>query len=95
MEKEDLEKEIKRQKETAKKAIDNSESFILLTNEDMVGCASMLDTCHIMFNSLRTMFQEGVIPKYLLNDFIGFISADDANEYMKNRTMEINKESEE
>lgn len=36
-----------------------------------------------------------MIPKYLLNDFIGFISADDANEYMKNRTMEINKESEE
>lgn len=90
-----LEKRILEQKETAKKVIEDSKSFILLTNEDMVGCASMLDTCHIVFNSLRTMFQEGVLPKYLLNDFIGFISADDANEYIKNRTIEIMEESEE
>lgn len=94
-EKEDLEKRILKQKETAKKVIDNSKSFILLTNEDIVGCASMLDTCNIMFNGLRNMFQEGVIPKYLLDELVNFVKTDDANEYIKNRTMELNKESEE
>lgn len=95
MEKEDLEKRILKQRETAKEIIDGCKSFILLTEEDMVGCASMIDTCQIMYSSLRTMIQEGVIPKYLLDDMFGFIKADDVNKYMEERIKEINKESEE
>ena len=95
MEKEDLEKRILKQKETAKKIIDDSESFILLTDEDMIGCASMLDTCQIMYSSLRTMIQEGMFPKRLLDDFYGFVKADDVNKYMEERIKELTKESEE
>ena len=95
MEKEDLEKRILEQKETAKKIIDECESFILLTEEDMVGCASMLDTCQIMFKSLRTMIQEDVIPKCLLDDMFNFVKADDVNKYMEERIKEMNKEMEE
>lgn len=95
MEKENLEKKILKQKETAKELIDECESFILLTGKDMVGCASMLDTCHIMYSSLRTMIQEGLIPKSLLDDMFDFVKADDVNKYMEERIKEINKEMEE
>lgn len=95
MEKENLEKRILKQKETAKEVIDECESFILMTKEDMVGCASILETCHIMYSSLRTMIQEGVIPKFLLEDMFGFVMADDVDKYMEERIKEMNKESEE
>lgn len=95
MEKENLEKRILKQKKTAKEIIDGSKSFILLTEEDMVGCASILGTCQIMFNSLRTMIQEDIFPKELLDELYGFIKADDVNKYMEERTKELNKEMEE
>lgn len=68
---------------------------MLLTEEDMVGCASIIDTCKIMYSSLRTMIQEGIIPKPLLDDMFCFVKADDANKYMEERIKELNKEMEE
>lgn len=95
MKEENLEKKILEQKELAKQNIDKCEYFILLTNEDMTGCASMISTCELMVNGFRTMIKENLMPEFLVKEMTELILADDPVKYMKERTEELKKESEE
>ena len=41
MDKKELEKELKKAKEKAKEIINNNDSFIVLTQDDAMGCSSL------------------------------------------------------
>lgn len=90
---EDKERVLK-QKEIAKENIDKSEYFMLLTDKDITGCASVVQTCEVLVNGIRTLVEDDKFPKFLLDYIFELIKADDVNEYMANKLKELESEEE-
>lgn len=88
---EDKERVLK-QKEIAKENIDKSEYFVLLTDKDITGCASIVQTCEVLVNGIRTLVEGDTFPKFLLDYIFELIKADDVNEYMANKLKELESE---
>ena len=80
------------QKRLAKENIDKSEHFILLTDQDITGCASIVDTCGLLVNGVRVLVDENKFPKFLLDYIFDLIKADDVNEYMDSKIKELESE---
>ena len=82
------------QKTLAKANIDNCECFMLMTNEETTGCASMVDTFQLLVNGIRALVEHNNFPKFLLDHMFELIKADDVNEYMNNKIKELESEEE-
>ncbi len=91
---EKTEERVLKQKELAKENIDISECFILLTDKDITGCASIVQSMELLVNGVRTLVEQGNIPKYLLEEMLGLIKADDVYKYMEDRRKQIESEEE-
>ena len=91
----ELEKGIKKQKERAKKAIDDCNRFIVFTYDDVIGCASAPELCTILSLGLRSLISEGMVPKQIMKSIFDLVLADDPNKHMEETIKELNKESEE
>ena len=80
------------QKIVAKENIDNSEHFILFTDKDITGCASMSYTFGLLVNGIRALVEYNNFPKFLLDHMFELLNADDVNEYMDNKIKELESE---
>lgn len=80
------------QKRIAKENIDNSEHFILFTDKDITGCASIVDTYGLLVNGVRALVEHNNFPKFLLDNMFELLKADDVNEYMANKIKELESE---
>lgn len=98
MEKKEVEKEIKRQKERTKKAINNCERFIVFTDNETIGCAGVSDLCTMLSIGLRNLIKD-IVPKPIMESIFDLVLADDIDKHMEEKIKElnkkINKESEE
>lgn len=88
---EDKERKLQ-QKIIAKENIDNSECFMLITDKEVTGCASMVDTFELLVNGIRTLVEQNNFPEFLLDHMFELIKADDVNEYMENKIKELESE---
>ena len=95
MNKKELEKAIKRQRENAKKAIDDCNRFIVFTLNNSIGCANGPELCTILLLGLRSLISEGNITKQIMKSIFDLVLADDPNKHMEEKIKELNKESEE
>ena len=93
MDKKELEKEIKRQKERTKKAIDKCERFIVFTDTDTIGCAGVSDLCTMLSLGLRNLMKD-VVPKPIMKNIFDLVLADDMYKHMEEKIEELNKEME-
>lgn len=95
MNKKELEKVIKRQRENAKKAIDDCNRFIVFTFDDVIGCTTVSELCTILSVGLRNLISEGMVPKQIMKHIFDLVLADDPNKHMEETIKKLNKESEE
>lgn len=93
MNKKELEKEIKRQKERTKKAIDKCERFIVFTDLETIGCAGVSDLCTMLVIGLRDLIKD-IVPKPIMESVFDLVLADDIDEHIEERTKELNKKVE-
>ena len=94
MNKKELEKEIKRQKEKTKKVIDECDRFIVFTDNDTIGCAEISELCTMLSLGLRNLLKD-VVPKPIMKNIFDLVLADDMYKHMEERIKELDKESEE
>ncbi len=94
MNKKELEKEIKRQKEKTKKVIDECNRFIVFTDTDTIGCAELSEMCMMLTLGLRNLMRD-VLPKPLMKNVFDLVLADDMGKHMEERIKELERESEE
>jgi hypothetical protein len=80
------EKELKNQKKQnkkfAKRLIDKSDNFILFTEDDSIGGASVGKICEMLILGLRAMKGE-VITKTLMQEICDVVMADNIEDYLK------------
>lgn len=93
MNKKDVEKEIKRQKERTKKAIDKCERFIVFTDTDTIGCAGVSDLCTMLSIGLRNLIKD-IVPKPIMECIFDLVLADDIDKHMEEKIKELNKKME-
>lgn len=93
MNKKELEKEIKRQKERTKKAIDGCERFIVFTDTDTIGCAGVSDLCTMLSIGLRNLIKD-IVPKPIMESIFDLVLADDIDKHMEEKIKELNKKME-
>lgn len=94
MNKKELEKEIKRQKEKTKKIINDSYRFIVFTDNDTIGCAEVPELCSMLSLGLRNLVGD-VIPKQVMKSIFDLVLAEDMYKHVEERIKELDKESEE
>lgn len=95
MKEKELEKAIKRQRENAKKAIDDCNRFIVFTSNNAIGCVSTPELCTILSLGLRSLISEGDVTKQIMKSIFDLVLADDPNKHIEEKIKELNKESEE
>lgn len=89
------ETEFLKQKEIVKQYIDDCESYVLFTDSNVSGYGSLAEIYGILANGVINMVKNGKLPKFLTNELANLISADNIDEYMKNRIEELKIEEEE
>lgn len=93
MDKKELEKELKKAKEKAKEIINNNDSFIVLTQDDAMGCSSLPEMCMILTLGLRN-FKRDIMGNKLMQEVCNLIMCDDMDKYLDTNGKEITKELE-
>ena len=82
MNEKEIKKELKKAKEKAKEVIDNNDNFIVLTQDNAMGCASLPDMCMMLVLGLRNL-KKDVMTKTLMQEVCNLIMADNMYEYLE------------
>lgn len=82
MNEKETKKELKQQKKLAKRLIDKSDNFMLFTEDDSIGSASVGKICEMLILGLRAM-KGDIIEEKLLQEVCDVIMADDIKDCLK------------
>ena len=82
MNEKETKKELKRAKEKAKEFIKNSDSFIVLTQDDAMGCSSLPELCMMLISGLRN-FKRDVMGNKLMQEVCNLIMCDNIDKYLE------------
>lgn len=82
MDEKELKKQQKQNKKLAKRLIDKSDNFILFTEDDSIGSASVGKICEMLILGLRSMKGE-VITNTLMQEICDVVMADNIKDYLK------------
>lgn len=82
MNEKEIKKELKNAKEKAKEIINNNDSFIVLTQDNAMGCACLPELCMMLVLGLRN-FKRDIMTKTLMQEVCNLIMADDMDEYLE------------
>lgn len=93
MNEKEIKKELRKAKEKAKEIINNNDSFIVLTQDDAMGCASLPEICMMLVLGLRN-FKRDVMTKTLMQEVCNLIMAEDMDEYLEKEGKKLIEELE-
>lgn len=93
MNEKEIKKELRKAKEKAKEIINNNDSFIVLTQDDAMGCASLPEIFMMLVLGLRN-FKRDVMTKTLMQEVCNLIMADDMDEYLEKEGKKLIEELE-
>lgn len=93
MNEKEIKKELRKAKEKAKENINNNDSFIVLTQDDAMGCASLPEICMMLVLGLRN-FKRDVMTKTLMQEVCNLIMAEDMDEYLEKEGKKLIEELE-
>lgn len=93
MKEKEIKKELKKAKEKAKEIINNTNSFIVLTQDDAMGCSSLPEMCMMLVLGLRN-FKRDLMTKTLMQEVCNLIMADDMDEYLEKEGKKLIEELE-
>ena len=93
MKEKEIKKELKKSKEKAKEIINNTNSFIVLTQDDAMSCSSLPEMCMMLVLGLRN-FKRDLMTKTLMQEVCNLIMADDMDEYLEKEGKKLIEELE-
>lgn len=82
MKEKEIKKELKKAKEKAKELVSNSDSFIVLTQDDAMGCSSLPELCMMLVLGLRN-FKRDVMGNTLMQEVCNLIMCDNMDKYLE------------
>lgn len=82
MNKKELNEKLLEAKEKAKEIINDNDSFIVLTQDNAMGCSSLPEMCMMLVLGLRN-FKRDVMGDKLMQDVCNLIMADDMDKYLE------------
>ena len=93
MNEKEIKKELKKAKEKSKELIDNNDSFIVLTQDDAMGCSSLAEICLMLILGLRN-FKRDLMTNTIMQEVCNLIMADDIDEYIEKEGKKLIEELE-
>lgn len=93
MNEKEIKKELKKAKEKAKELISNNDSFIVLTQDDAVGCSSLPEMCVMLILGLRS-FKRDLMTNTLMQEICNLVMADNMDEYLEKEGKKVIEELE-
>lgn len=93
MNEKEIKKELKKAKEKAKEIINDNDSFIVITQNDAMGCSSLPELCMILVLGLRN-FKKDVMGNTLMQEVCNLIMCDDMDKYLETNGKKLIEELE-
>lgn len=87
------EKELKKAKKNAKELIKNNDNFIVLTQDDIIGCSSLSEIWLMLVVGLRNIKRD-LMTKTLMQEMCNLVMCDNMDEYLGKNGKKITEELE-
>jgi hypothetical protein len=86
-------KELKKAKKNAKELIKNNDNFIVLTQDDIIGCSSLSEIWLMLVVGLRNIKRD-LMTKTLMQEMCNLVMCDNMDEYLEKNGKKITEELE-